>query len=193
MKKWLKKYERVEVPAQYGTITRRNIQPDGTYVSSEERVLLREAGIEYRGGRLKNLYETRSERHLIEKSREENINGEQVLIPAKYKTVTKQVIVRSEFLPPDRAVKVVTFLCRRDVRKDFLKTLNAEFSEDQVPHFGLLGGDIWYWKEVLAFLFKRSLTSPIIAVLGDFVPRNHVVANEDNGESDFAISPSDAP
>ena len=171
MKRWFKAYERIEVPAQYGTIEVRRKNEDGTITTSTEQVTLREAGIEYRGGRLEYLYETRAERVLIEPSKQEVRDGEQVLIPAKYKTVTKQVVVKSEFKPPKHAVKLITFFIRRDVRKDFLAKLNSEFSEDQVPNFGLFGGDVWYWKEVLAFMTKRTISSPFSAVLKDLVPK----------------------
>lgn len=89
---WRKKV--VSLPEQYGTIERgTKIGPD-EYTISTERVLLRQAeDIEVGGLRRKRpVYETRSERVLIEPAKIFLDDASQKLIPAKYKTVTKQVV-----------------------------------------------------------------------------------------------------
>ena len=88
------KPKKIVIPAQYGTIERRTeIGPD-RYMTSTEQLVLRQAESVEVGGlrRKKAIYETRSERILVYPARIFEDEEGKKLIPAKYKTVTRQVI-----------------------------------------------------------------------------------------------------
>ena len=151
---------RIIVPAQYGTIERRTVFDDGTIQTSTEKVVLRQP-VDLPKAIYENLvYETRSERILIEASKTGIVDGEKVLIPAKYKTVTKQVISRVNRLPPATAVKMIKFFSKRSVRHELIQELKDDYQEEQLFEFGVFWANTWYWKEVIVLLGGALLKSP---------------------------------
>ena len=154
--------KRIVLPAEYGTIERRERIGDDDYEVTTELVLLRQP-VDMPADIYKHLeYETVSERVLIEPSREFTRDGERYLVPAKYKTITKQQIKRVNKLPPTAAVKLIKFFSRRDVREKIINELEADYQEEQLLEFGTKLANIWYWKEVLALLVKGLIRSPFV-------------------------------
>ena len=83
--------------------------------------------------------------------------------------MTKQVIVGMESQPPISAVKTIKFLFRRDVRNLVLAELQSDYSEEQIPEFGLFGADIWYWKEVILLVLSNVVRSDLGKALGKVI------------------------
>jgi len=151
---------RIIIPAQYGTIERRVVYDDGTVETSTEQVVLRQAVDTHRGIADALVYETRSERVLVEKAKERMVEGERVLLPAKYKTITKQVVKKVDKLPPRTAVKLIKFFSARSVRHEIIQELKDDYQEEQLFEFGIFGANLWYWKEVVVLLGGGLLRSP---------------------------------
>ncbi len=151
---------RIIIPAQYGTIERRVVYDDGTIETSTEQVVLRQAVDMPKGLADALVYETRSERILIEKAKDAIVDGQKVLISAKYKTVTKQVIKKVNRLPPQTGVKLIKFFAKRSVRHEIIQELKDDYQEEQLFEFGIFGANLWYWKEVIVLLGGALLSSP---------------------------------
>jgi len=60
-----KRYKKVKIPAQYGTIKREIKLDDGSIHIEKEQVLLRQEGEEYRHASAVMRYESRSEKVLV--------------------------------------------------------------------------------------------------------------------------------
>ena len=166
-----KRYEKVKIPAQYGTIERATELDDGSVHIEKEKVLLRQEGEEYRNISAIMKYETRSERVTVPERKLRRKDGTFQIFPSSYKTVTKQVITGIDAQPPLSAVKTIKFLVKRDIRKTVLHELHSDYSEEQVLSFGLLGADIWYWKEVILLVLTNVVRSDLGKALGKVIPK----------------------
>jgi len=74
--------------------------------------------------------------------------------------------------PPSAAIKTIKFLVKRDVRKTVLAELQSDYSEEQLPDFGLLGADIWYWKEVILLVLTQAVRSDLGKAIGSVIPKD---------------------
>lgn len=168
----LKRYKKIKIPAQYGTIERKTLLDDGSYHIEEERVLLRPESEEYENIKHKFKYRTVSERILVPERKFKRQDGTYQTFPQSYKTVTKTLVAGVETMPPSTAIKTIKFLVKRDVRNIVLKELNADYSEEQVKEFGPFGADVWYWKEVILLILTRTVKSDFGNALGKFFSKD---------------------
>ena len=145
------------IPAQYGTIERRTLispEKDGQaaiYQTSVETIVLRQPHDMSLGD---VEWETRSERILIEPAREVLLEdtGQKVLIPAKYKTITKQVAVKIHQRPPQNAIKLIYFFVPPEVRDVIVGDIQEHYNA-QREVLGERGAKLWVWKEsIFSFL-----------------------------------------
>ena len=161
-----KRYKKVKIPAQYGTIERHIELDDGSIHTTSEKILLRQEGEEYLNLRTRMKYETRSERIHVPEKKLQRLDGTFQTFPETYKTVTRQVVVGIESLPPLTAVRTIKFLVRRDIRNIVLTELQSDYSDEQIPEFGLFGADVWYWKEVILLILTNAVKSDLGKALG---------------------------
>lgn len=137
--------EVVSIPEKYGTIERRTeIAPDEFEISTE-RVLLRQAeDIEVGGFRRKRpIYETRSERILIQPASIIEKGEGVTVISAKYKTVTKQVVCGYKY----------EYGLDNYFKNHFKTTFNAKIAEETLK-LSFLG--------VLRFFLPTEFCEPLI-------------------------------
>ena len=157
-----RKPKRFKIPAEYGTVEKRVTDSNGNIVFETERVLLREA-VDLPFG-LQNYirYKTVSERVLVQQAREiEGAEGEPLLVPSQYRTITKQVQDGFNVSPPKKATSLFRFFAKRDVRQRILDELRSDYQEEQLFHFGISGANLWYWKEVLFILATNLVRSDL--------------------------------
>jgi hypothetical protein len=166
-----KRYKKVSIPAQYGLVEKKIKLDDGSEVITKEAVLLRPEGDEYQYATTQLEYEIRSERVLVPERNFKRRDGSTQTFPSSYKTVTKQVVVGVKAQPPIAAINTIRFLVKRDVRKVALAELQSDYSEEQLPTFGLFGADVWYWKEVILLVLTRGVNSDLGKALGRVIPK----------------------
>ena len=167
----LKRYKKIKIPAEYGTVERQVKLDDGSVIFEKERVLLRHATEEYKNVRHLLRYETRSENVFVPEREYKRLDGTIQTFPSSYKTVTKRVLVGYDTQPPFAAAKLIKFFAKRDVRKGILAELQSDYQEEQIPEFGLFGADVWYWKEVIFFLLSNAVGSDLGKAIGRYLPK----------------------